>query len=128
MTSPLDGCHAKLRRAYQHLRSLDDAIQEWGKQTPYTPAVRIDDKSGEHVVTIAQVLEPPLLGWAVITGDALHNLRSALDHLVCVLARALSPPTSVGTRRFLFSGTSRSGTRAASHDLAPWTTPGPSIR
>jgi hypothetical protein len=91
MTSPLDGCHAKLRRAYQHLRSLDDAIQDWGKQTPYAPAVRIDAKSGEHVVTIAQVLEPPMLGWAVITGDALHNLRSALDHLVCVLARTHQP-------------------------------------
>jgi hypothetical protein len=91
MTSPLDGCHEKLRRAYQHLRSLDESIQRWGKETPYTLNVRIDAKSGEHVITIAQVLEPPVLAWGVITGDALHNLRSVLDHLVCVLVRTQQP-------------------------------------
>jgi hypothetical protein len=91
MTSPLGGCHAKLRRAYQHLQSLDESIQRWGQTNPYAIADEFDPNAGEHVVSISQVRAAPVVDWALITGDALHNLRSTLDHLICTLIKHKEP-------------------------------------
>jgi hypothetical protein len=41
---------------------------------------------GEWQVTRCDaVLRRPPLEWGLIAGDAIHNMRSALDHLACVL-------------------------------------------
>lgn len=89
MSEPsLEGCREKQRRGMKHLHDLDSAIAEWIGEPgvdpkPYRISGEFRLDSREYVFT-GQLLKPlddPLL-WGVMLGDAIHNLRSALDHLV----------------------------------------------
>jgi hypothetical protein len=78
MRHPLDGCAAKLTRAEEHAHSLRAAIE----QVATIPAVvDVDpDTRGFRYTQLAPLTVPIML--PIILGDAIHNLRSALDHLV----------------------------------------------
>jgi hypothetical protein len=59
----------------------------------FAPLLRVplrleyDTDTGEHVLrTGARLAEDAIRRWGLITGDAIHNLRGALDHLVWQLA------------------------------------------
>jgi hypothetical protein len=90
MTLDLSSPRAKLDRAYEHLRALDaetaafyDGCLEGGH--PYEIGAEFRADSSEYVFTIKVLREPPpLIG--LLLGDFAHNLRAALDHLVCALA------------------------------------------
>jgi len=81
----LAGCREKQRRGMKHLADLDGAISEWVglKTKPYQISGEFHRDRGEYVF-VGQILKPldDLLLWGVMFGDALHNFRSALDHLV----------------------------------------------
>jgi hypothetical protein len=84
----LEGCREKQRRGLKHLHDLDAAIADWVGEPgvdpkPYRIAGEFRPASREYVYT-GQLTKPVdgLLLWGVIFGDAMHNLRSALDHLV----------------------------------------------
>jgi hypothetical protein len=88
----LEGCQEKQRRGLKHLRDLDSAIVEWlgepgVEPKPYRLAGEFRPKSGEYVFEgeLLKPIEDDALKWGVILGDALHNLRSALDQLVAQL-------------------------------------------
>ena len=77
----------KLRRAHDHIAELDRTIQQWGiaeqKTNPFTAHHQSDRKR--------MVIRHGKVGrnnpdWTLIVGDIIHNLRSALDHIVCQLA------------------------------------------
>jgi hypothetical protein len=77
----------------KHLHDLDDAIAEWVGEPgvdpkPYEISGEFRLDSSEYVFT-GKLRKPldDLLLWGVIFGDAVHNLRSALDHLVWQLVR-----------------------------------------
>jgi len=86
----LEGCREKQRRGMKHLQDLDAAIAEWVslETKPYRISGEFRPDSREYVFT-GEMLKPldDLLLWGVMFGDALHNLRSALDHLVWELVR-----------------------------------------
>jgi hypothetical protein len=80
----LHGVWAKLDRADEHLKTLAGEIsafigrdpQPFGFSVPY-----LNPETGWHIVYgIVEEKPPERLG--VILGDVLHNVRSALDHLV----------------------------------------------
>jgi hypothetical protein len=72
---------AKLERAQEHLIALDAATGEFFEVDPYEIVGEFDSKTSEYLFRVKVLREPPLrLG--VIFGDFIHNLRSALDHLV----------------------------------------------
>lgn len=80
----LDGVWAKLDRGEEHLKTLASEIdafinrdpQPFGFSIPY-----LNPETGWHTVYgIVEDTPPERLG--VILGDVLHNIRSALDHLV----------------------------------------------
>jgi hypothetical protein len=83
----LAGCREKQRRGLKHLEDLDRAIFDWLGEPgvdpkPYRISGEFRPKSGEYVFK-GQLLKPAdEILWGVILGDGLHNLRSALDHLV----------------------------------------------
>ena len=84
----LEGCREKQRRGMKHLHDLDCAIAEWVGESgvepkPYRISSEFGPNSREYVFT-GQLLKPldDLLLWGVMLGDALHNFRSALDHLI----------------------------------------------
>jgi hypothetical protein len=75
----------KFRRASEHLRLLREQTERFIELPAYVPVVDEDPRSGEHVLRVAVRAWPPVLDWAVLAGDAIHNLRSGLDHLAYAL-------------------------------------------
>jgi hypothetical protein len=86
LSHPLDGCHAKLFRAYEHFGELDADIGRFYKSETHRIVDEFDEDSGWYRFTLAVDVQPPLR-WSVLLGDWLHNLRSALDHLAWELVK-----------------------------------------
>jgi hypothetical protein len=83
-----DGIHAKLDRAEEHLNVLDSLIGFYFAEEPYRiSAEEWTEGDYWHYATYLHVTNfPPDHIWGPIIGDAVHNLRSALDHLAWNLA------------------------------------------
>jgi hypothetical protein len=77
----ITGVELKIERAKKHLRDLETTLEGFGKTDPYAVVVEDNPESGyrEHKVIRA---EAPPACLALICGDVIHNLRSALDHLI----------------------------------------------
>jgi hypothetical protein len=77
----------KIDRAKKHLRDLEFAKEKFINSNPFTPGFRPDEKPGHeglnlwfmsHIEAIPEEV-------SASAGDAIHNVRSALDHLICQL-------------------------------------------
>src|SRR5438067_9501650 len=84
MADPLASVRFKLERAVKHL----DEIAELVRPVEYRPVrvVTEDDLAAQRVhlrVEFDDSFDPRV---GVVIGDGLHNLRSALDHLISSLA------------------------------------------
>src|SRR5689334_16234875 len=89
MTHPLDGARAKIVRAGDHLEALKAESLRFSDEQSYEFPIELDEKTGEQIVSLRSKRQPPLdapIHLGIVVGDALHNLRSALDHLVWQLA------------------------------------------
>jgi len=93
--APLEGANFKVGRARVHIEELARDIDAYRQTKPYSlKPDPYEIKSGDAVqITLPETI-PPIL--AVIAGDVLHNLRSALDHLVCKLAIRNGSSTCTG--------------------------------
>jgi hypothetical protein len=82
----LAGVVAKFNRAKQQFDVLRHEIGAFSDQDPEPHSSRgyFDTKTWEWIERF-QVRKAPPLRWGVILGDCVHNLRSALDHLICQL-------------------------------------------
>lgn len=83
----LAGCQLKLDRAYEHVQFLNRAVEQFLRLNPQEATPKIHAENSEVVVWM-KVRDTPPLWWSAVMGDAIHNLRSALDHLVHQLAIA----------------------------------------
>lgn len=85
----LAGSHEKLRRAHEQLVALEElfgSFIERQEQVFTTEFERHEGKAtGDCVFRISRIAEPPAV-WGVLIGEAVHNLRSSLDHLAWALA------------------------------------------
>lgn len=80
----LAGCAAKYFRAGEHIRQLGtemDAFLEPPEQHVIELDSHYDPDTKTYSVFVEKVPEIPL-GWAVLLGEAVHNLRTALDYVV----------------------------------------------
>ncbi len=79
MKSPFYSARLKIERAKEHINDLRERGQLFADVHPHKLSLKTDSDTGNDVLTIvpAQSLPDELL---LILGDALHNLRSALDH------------------------------------------------
>jgi hypothetical protein len=75
----------KLDRAKTHIDTLEESVQRWLESDAYTLTEEFEPETGDHVLK-AKVTEPPSDQWPLLIGDAVHNLRSALDHIAYKLA------------------------------------------
>jgi hypothetical protein len=70
----------KVERAEKHIGDLDDAVAAFMEKYPYSARLDLNKESGTAEVVIGVARKPPpYLG--AIAGDAIHNMRSALDCL-----------------------------------------------
>lgn len=79
---PLFAVWAKIYRAKKHIKEIDGEIQLFLKGNPYRVVAQVDPETREDVFYVRVAKDVPL-SWGTIVGDAVHNLRSALDLLVC---------------------------------------------
>ena len=77
----------KLARALRHIHDLEVEAERWLAKPPIRLHYTADLATAEKLI-LAELLEPVPGELSAITGDALHNLRSALDNLVYDLALA----------------------------------------
>lgn len=85
MLSPLDGCRAKIARAGDHLETLKHETARFTEENPWGLIVEADPESNGQLILLRSLRRPPAdppMRLSIIAGDVLHNLRSALDHLV----------------------------------------------
>jgi hypothetical protein len=93
MAHPLDGSRAKIERAGDHLEVLDAALARFIKDGGFEVRSEQDPDTGEYVGRVLSNRQPPVpppLRLSVLLGDALNNLRSALDYVVWQLAESPS--------------------------------------
>jgi hypothetical protein len=84
---PLAGPRLKLARAKRHLIDFKETVAAFRQSEPHEVTVEQNANTGENVYRIrVKACLPAEL--SVIVGDVVHNLRSALDQLVCGLVRA----------------------------------------
>jgi hypothetical protein len=76
----LSGVEAKIGRAKRQIADLTRAIEAAVEDAPKTFTLEFDSISGQHVLRIhgLPLVDPE---WALLVGEILYNLRSALDHL-----------------------------------------------
>ena len=86
MAHPLNGVRAKIQRAEEHIKNLEREVNSFLSQKP--PPFEIigehQNDGREYAYVVKKVPVVPLR-FAVIVGDAIHNLRSCLDHLLYAL-------------------------------------------
>lgn len=70
----------KIERAEKHIRDLDAEIVAFLKENPY-PVSRYQDPTSGYVVHYVDSVRPIPPAISLIAGDAIANIRSALDHL-----------------------------------------------
>lgn len=88
MPHPLDGARAKLARADEHLDALDRAVLQ--AIEPHADRLRFEVRQdGDwYVMTTEPIPVEFPLRLSAICGDAVQNLRSALDYVVFELVSA----------------------------------------
>lgn len=79
---------AKVDRATAHYADLKTRIDGWFASDPYRLESVIADDHFSWKLYLRVDEPPPLVEWATILGDCLHNLRSALDAAVWELAHS----------------------------------------
>lgn len=85
--APLASWGLKLDRADSHIRQLDDEIAKYIDRDPYSvirsESCDLHPACWRFVLRIEEQPDPRL---AVMLGDAVHNMRSALDHIAVAIA------------------------------------------
>lgn len=86
---PLDSARSKVSRSWQHIEQLKIEARTFIEMQPYTLGSKQSDGDDRIWIVYAIVRRPVPEHWSLIFGDAVHNLRSALDHIVYQSAEIL---------------------------------------
>jgi hypothetical protein len=79
----------KVERAKKHILDLDQRIRAFCDSNPYTIAAKPHPLAAiAHTTLYVATVDPVPEDLALIIGDAIHNLRSSLDHLAWQLVEA----------------------------------------
>lgn len=81
----LEGARAKLDRGEDVIEQLNTAIVAYMGESPYEIVGQFEPERSEYVFR-GRVTQPVPLVIGVIVGEIIHDVRSALDHLVWQLA------------------------------------------
>jgi hypothetical protein len=84
----LEGSHAKRNRAETHLKAIEQRIGEFLEGDPYPVTVEPYPEEGRYLVKLVNPKSLPAQELALLIGDCVHNMRSALDYIVWELAGA----------------------------------------
>jgi hypothetical protein len=80
VVNALAGVDLKFSRAFELVDQLERGISDYLASKPFELVEKEEPDTGALVVTVHIVRETPI-EWSALVGDAIHNARSALDHL-----------------------------------------------
>jgi hypothetical protein len=84
---PLDSASRKMERACQHLRMLTMEVNAFLDRNPQRVTRETDAENALYIYHVyAEALTAPPHRFGMIAADAVHNMRSALDHAAWQLA------------------------------------------
>jgi hypothetical protein len=87
----MESVDAKMIRAHENIFSLAQEINDWFASIKFTFYLNtIPDEPWPRLTVHADEYIPPVR-LSVLVGECVHNMRSALDNLICALARTLKP-------------------------------------
>jgi hypothetical protein len=79
---PFTGPRLKIKRANKHILELNSVFETFVQTDFHELVVKNDANTGQDILQFRMLRTVPE-DTATIVGDAIHNLRSALDLLVC---------------------------------------------
>jgi hypothetical protein len=89
MIAPFEASKLKLERSAEHLQELERAAATYLSEKPC--AIVVEQFPGMEAMKTqswnARIRKPVPIKLAALVGDVIHNLRSALDLLVCDLVK-----------------------------------------
>src|SRR6266571_3990435 len=80
MTDRFDGVWLKVGRAKQHIDELEAAIVAFHSTGPYKVVTVDDPQTGKRIAKIGKEPAPIPDEVPLLLGDAVHAIRSSLDH------------------------------------------------
>ena len=83
MPTDLTGVDLKIERAKEHIDDLQRQIAAFDATNPYELIEQDDPEDPERHQGMIKIHAPIPTSISLTTGDAVHNLRTALDHLAC---------------------------------------------
>jgi hypothetical protein len=103
---PLEAVKLKVKRAYSSIVEINDKIQAFVPTISPVPTFLTEVNAAGTEETLKVKLSPITIPAeiAVIAGESLYNLRSALDHLACRLAE-INGSTDISKTAFPFGKT-----------------------
>jgi hypothetical protein len=81
----VEGVRSKLLRAYEHLKLLEIEMNAFNGRQPYSTIKKVNVDQSEHIFRLKLCEEIPAR-WGVILGEAVHDMRSALDQSINLLS------------------------------------------
>jgi hypothetical protein len=75
------GSTLKFQRAYQHFVNTEAAVSEFLASKPYRISRDEESELGKLRFWVTLLEEPPPV-ISLVAGDAIHNMRSSLDHII----------------------------------------------
>lgn len=75
----------KVNRAHEHFTTIKGELDAWNGRKPYRLVPEVHANGAKHFLRV-QLLEPIRPEWSVWLGEAIHDLRSALDQVVYQLS------------------------------------------
>jgi hypothetical protein len=103
MTKPLDGIREKIARAREDFQTIEGEVRAWFAGKLYPVIHYHDSLTGWHSVKPEPITELIPLRWPVVLGELIHDLRSALDHLITLLVIANGQTTNRGNQFPIYS-------------------------
>src|SRR6266478_7887938 len=83
----LAGVRAKIEHAKQHFEQVNAIVRDFvARQDRAEGVAEHEFQNDGQLIVRAKAPEPPDPRLPLVVGDCVHNLRSALDHLVLQLA------------------------------------------
>jgi hypothetical protein len=94
MKGLFSGARLKLDRAKHHIEELSLGIWRFQSEHPKEVVIDKDPEPGYKIHKLRLVRPAPLAEFSLLIGDALNNMRSALDHatFACALANGHPKP------------------------------------
>jgi hypothetical protein len=95
----------KIERAKKHIADFEERVRT--SPDAYPTTVKIETKTGQHFLYYGPWDRSIRRDLALIAGDAIHNLRCALDIAYCEIIRTLSPQGFIPAKTKFFIGDDR---------------------